>query len=246
MVKPNGYWTYEKCQEEALKYNNKIDFQKYSSSAYNICYKNKWLIELCSHMKIEKNIKPRCIYSYEFEDNYVYVGLTFDINNRNNRHMKQGSVYEHISQTNSKYKLIKLTDYINQEESQIKEEYFVNKYINDGWNILNKNKTGSIGSNIVYWTKEKCQEESLKYKTRSEYQNKNKGSYLSAYRNKWLDDICSHMIEGKRKNGFWNYESSKYHASLCKNRYDFQRRFWGGYDYSLKNNLLDIFFNKNK
>ena len=44
---------------------------------------------------------------------------------------------------------------------------------------------------------------------------------LASYRNNWLDDVCSHMIDGKRKNNFWNYDSCKQHAKLCKNRYDF-------------------------
>ena len=38
--KPYGYWTKEKCFLEAQKYENKIDFQKYSSRAYYLCYKN--------------------------------------------------------------------------------------------------------------------------------------------------------------------------------------------------------------
>jgi len=49
----NGYWTKEKCQEEALKYKYRIDFQKYSQSAYVTAINNKWLQDICKHM-----IKP--------------------------------------------------------------------------------------------------------------------------------------------------------------------------------------------
>jgi predicted GIY-YIG superfamily endonuclease len=244
IIKPKYYWTKERCQEEALKYDNRVDFQKYSSTAYNNCYKNKWLNEFCSHMIIHKNEKLRCIYAYEFDDNHVYVGLTFNIKNRNNRHMKEGSVFNHILKTNSKYKIIQLTEYIDQEIAQEKEDYYIKKYVNDNWIILNKVKSGSIGSNIVYWTKERCQEEALKYKTRTEYQVKNRGSYLSAYRNNWLDDICTHMIEGKRKNGFWNYETCKEHAKLCKSKSQFSIKYAGGYEVSLLNNWLDEFYKK--
>jgi len=47
-------WTKEKCLEEALKYSRKVDFQKNSGSAYQISYKNDWLEEICTHMKINK------------------------------------------------------------------------------------------------------------------------------------------------------------------------------------------------
>ena len=48
--KPNGYWTLEKCKEDALKYNSIKEWNKFSSSAYNISKSNKWLKECCGHM----------------------------------------------------------------------------------------------------------------------------------------------------------------------------------------------------
>jgi len=41
--KPNGYWTYEKCREESLKYSNVRRFKDNCSSAFNTSYKNGWL-----------------------------------------------------------------------------------------------------------------------------------------------------------------------------------------------------------
>jgi hypothetical protein len=49
-------WTYKRCQEEALKYNTKSEFQK-NSKLYQFAYKRKWLNEICSHMKILKKEK---------------------------------------------------------------------------------------------------------------------------------------------------------------------------------------------
>lgn len=243
--KPKGYWTKERCHEEALKYNNKIDFQKNDSSAVSAMYRHKW-VDICDHMSLSENIKKRCIYAYEFEDNHVYIGLTHNINDRERRHREKGSVFEYIKETNLIPNIIQLTDYIDQSESQLKEEEYVEKYENDGWIMLNKCKTGSVGSSILFWTKEKCQEESLKYITRTEFQKGNKGAYLRSYRSGWLDDICTHMIAGKRKNGFWNYKSCKEYASLCKNKYDFSKKYSGGYNLSKINCWLDDFFPKKK
>ena len=47
--------TKEKCLEEALKYDNKGDFIKFSQSAYNKACKFKWLEEITKHMKIKDN-----------------------------------------------------------------------------------------------------------------------------------------------------------------------------------------------
>jgi hypothetical protein len=243
IIKPKFYWTKDKCQEIALKYTNKYDFEKNDCAAFAAMYKNKWL-DICNHMSLSENIKSRCIYAYEFDDNYVYIGLTCNFKDRQRRHKVNGSVFEHIKDTNSNYNIIQLTEYIEQSESQLMENEYVEKYKNNGWCILNKCKTGSIGSSIVYWTKEKCLEESMKYKTRTEFQKNNKGAYLSSYRNKWLDEICNHMIGGKRKNGFWDYENCKKYANLCKNKYEFVSKYSGGYYITKMNGWLDDFFIK--
>jgi len=44
-------WTFDKCKEEALKYNTRVAFQKSSSSAYQISHANGWLGEICTHMR---------------------------------------------------------------------------------------------------------------------------------------------------------------------------------------------------
>ena len=39
------------------------------------------------------------------------------------------------------------------------------------------------------WTKENCHFEAIKYKTRNEFQLYSGSAYISALRNKWLDDM---------------------------------------------------------
>jgi hypothetical protein len=43
--KLDGYWTYDKCKEEALKYEYKKEFRNLSHYAYTISYQNGWLEE---------------------------------------------------------------------------------------------------------------------------------------------------------------------------------------------------------
>lgn len=45
MRKPNGYWTYEKCKNEYLKYRNVSSFKINNKSAYNKAVREGWLKE---------------------------------------------------------------------------------------------------------------------------------------------------------------------------------------------------------
>ena len=55
-------WTYEKCKEEALKFESKSDFKMKSNSAYSTIIRNKWY-ELLSDL--ESKILPRGYWGYE-------------------------------------------------------------------------------------------------------------------------------------------------------------------------------------
>lgn len=59
--------------------------------------------------------------------------------------------------------------------------------------------TGHMKLNRVnnnYWTFDRCIEEALKYKTRKEFQTLSNGAYDKCHKNKWLNDVCSHMVSG--------------------------------------------------
>jgi hypothetical protein len=194
-IYPNNYWTKEKCLEEALKYNSRNDFYKNSRKAYFASTRNKWMDDVCLHMFKTGNKYKRCIYSYEFKDNNVYVGLTYDINNRNNRHLidKRSCVYKHMEKTGLNPILKQLTDYIDVNEASKIEEIKRKEYENHGWIILNKVKCGGIGGITTKWTKEKCLEESLKYSRKVDFQRNSGSAYQTSYKNGWLEEICNHM-----------------------------------------------------
>lgn len=45
-----------------------------------------------------------------------------------------------------------------------------------------------------FWTKEFCRIEALKYMTLKDFTVNSSGAYKSSLKNKWLDEICSHML----------------------------------------------------
>ncbi len=56
-IKPNGYWTKEKCKEEALRFQTRQEFRKISPTASSKVRKMGWDKELCSHMEKKKTPK---------------------------------------------------------------------------------------------------------------------------------------------------------------------------------------------
>lgn len=235
---PKGYWTRERCQEEALKYNTRADFNKNSVSAYSKAWDCKWLDEICGHMNIIGNHYNRCIYSFEFSDNHVYVGLTYNIEERKKQHYKRGPIRKHIINTNELPIFKILTDYISDELAVIKEREFLEYYINNNWKILNSVSTGALGGGKIKWTKDKCHEESIKYNDVKSYREGSL-SYRSAVRNKWLDEICSHMNRNKNVFNYWSKDNCTKSAFLCSSRIEFSKRFPGGYAASINNGWLN-------
>ena len=240
--KPNGYWTYEKCKEEALKYKYRSEFDKNNCCAYRRVLKNKWL-ELFDHMERIGNKVKRLIYVYEFSDNNCYIGLTGNINRRHIDHFddKTSSVNKHYIKTGIKPKLYIKTDYVSVEEAILLEEKTLNEYKENAWIILNQVKTGGIGSNDVKWTKEACKKEALKYNKVSYFMRKVSGAYKAAVKYGWLDEF----FPKTSKNGYWNNkELCKEEAKKYKNRSEFCYGSWAAYNYSNTNNWLDDFYPK--
>jgi len=232
--KPNGYWNYENCKNEALKYNMRSHFMKNEAGSYNSARKNGWLDEICSHMIVVGDLYKRCIYVYEFDDNSVYVGLTYDIKERDRTHHIRGTINEKIK--TNKYKLKQLTEYINIEESKKLEGIYIEMYKNKGYKILNIAKHGSVGS-ISIWDYDKCKNDALKYKGRFEFQKKSPSAYIMAWKSGWLNELCHHMNPLKK---MWTSKEKCQEESLkYKTKTDFRKKSNGAYSSSLKNKWLD-------
>ena len=109
-----GYWTKEICLSEAKKFKTKKDWNKYSRKSYGAAHKHNW-IDICSkHMKFLSTSNKRIIYSFEFKDNHVYVGLTYSPKSRKNNHLinKKSAVLEHIIKTNENPTFKILTNFL--------------------------------------------------------------------------------------------------------------------------------------
>jgi hypothetical protein len=147
-------WTKQRCAEEALKYTNRSDFQRAGAGAYDAAYRNRWLNDICSHMVRQCN--PNGYWTRE-------------------RCAEEAAKYSTRS------------DFARNARSA----YYA---------ALRKGFLRSVCAHMSlaqtpanFWTKKRCAEEALKFRTRSEFNKKAKGCYSAAYRNRWLNDICKHM-----------------------------------------------------
>lgn len=65
-----------------------------------------------------------------------------------------------------------------------------------------------------YWTKELCHEEALKYDTKNKFKINSPAAYGFAYRNGFIDEICSHMK--KFHKGFRGYKKMESYIDFLK------------------------------
>lgn len=237
--KPYSYWTKEKCQEEALKYKTRTEFKKSSYQAYKYSRINCWFDDICGHMPIIGNMYKRCIYSFEFADNYVYIGLTYNIDKRSESHYGSLSsqVNKHIRKTNLHPKLTKLSDYIDVEQAKIKEGEYIELYRSVGWNILNSQKAGNTGG-IRKITEDKCKEVVKKYKSLSIFRREQPNIYKKIIRYNWKN-LLEHLERDTKKHGYWTKDKCQEVAFKYSRRIDFFKNDISAYNKSQKYGWLD-------
>ena len=88
-----------------------------------------------------------------------------------------------------------------------------------------------------FWTKEKCLNEALKYKSRKLFQKGSGGAYAAAIDNGWLDEICSHMRRPAPSNYYWTKDRCKEEAAKYETLKDFRKNSYA-YNAALKNGWI--------
>jgi hypothetical protein len=240
----NVRWDKDKLHKEALKYNSRTEFEQNSPNAYNSARRFKIIDEITTHMEPLGHKHKRMIYVYEFPDNFCYVGLTFNKTKRHNAHMssKDSAVYQHIEKTGSIPFFKPLTDYIDKILAQKKENEFLEKYIQEGWFILNKTKTGNLGSNLRLWTKEKIWEVAKKYDKLVDFRHNEPNAWNAAFNSDCYEEIISHMskiIKVRKYTKEIIIDIIKKYTNFT----DFRKNEKGAYGAVLKNGWQDLLSN---
>jgi hypothetical protein len=233
-------WNPDDIWKEALKYNHVRDFIDGSYNAYQAARRRPNYKEIISHMTPLGNRLKRLIYAYEFPDNTVYVGLTFDLNERDRQHRKKenSQVYKHIKETGLEPVFKQITDdFVSALDAKVMEQQTIEKYANEGWKILNLAKAGGLGSSVLDdWTKEMVLEVAKKYQTRTEFCNRERRACMLAKRNGWYEDATNHMISFTEE---WDFNKIHKEALKYKNRSQFKKNSPKAYRAALSRGIID-------
>ena len=294
---PAGFWTFEKCYEEAKKYKTKKEFLKKDPRAFTAAYRNNWLdnytwfeekfvwsfekcFEVAKQFKTKKEFKQGnggaysaatkygwlkhfswlkssrvnvitdavdSVYMYYFEIfNAVYIGRTVNKKRRDREH-----VFNTENDSVAKFALkhdcpvppmIILEDKLTLEQGQEREDFWRNYYAHQGYNVLNKAKTGiglsSIGSiGGIKWTRIACYNEAKKYTCRKDFQHGSVGAYTQAWKRDWLEDY-TWFEPHRNRNHRWDRDSCYEEALKYKSFSKFSKNSMGAFSAATRNGWI--------
>ena len=261
LVDPRIKWSKEKTFKESKKYKSRGEFSKKCNGAYDMALRKGWLDEMTwlSNQKIygENAKKIDNVYVYEFTQfKSVYIGRTVNIDKRDYQHRYsktitrngnireyKDTVFEFAKEHNIDIPEPKILETnITILEGRELEGICVERYKEQGWNILNKHKcgknSGSLGTMSIKWTKSKVFEESKKYTYRYEFQQGCMSAYYVACKNGWLDEM-TWLQRPEAHNKKWKYETCIEESKKYKSRGEFIKNNKHAYDISRKNGWLD-------
>ena len=192
-------------------------------------------------MKKLGNPEERAIYAFEFQDHHVYIGLSSDTERRRDEHLhdKTSAVYKHIQISNCLYEFKALTGYLPIEEAALVEDEKILEYADKGWILLNKKRGGDLGSKTRKYTKVFCRQIALQYSDKTEFRMNNPHFYYYICSRGWIEELCGHMTQCKKRNGYWTKERCKEKANKYSRRTDFQKFDKAAYSAAFKKGWLD-------
>lgn len=90
-----------------------------------------------------------------------------------------------------------------------------------------------------YWTKERCHKEAKKYESRTHFNMFANTAYVTALREGWMDELCSHMVPKQKEGGYWTFERCKEEALKYETRSAFNAMAGGAYGRCVAEKWLD-------
>jgi hypothetical protein len=242
-----GEWekyTKDMVISDVAKSHNRVEFREKFPISYRAARNRGWYDEVTAVLDKVVDDRTRLIYAYEFTDNSVYVGLTVNEKRRKSGHLNveeiESPVAKHMVDTGLTpiYKIIAkdLTPKEAQESEGCTEEI----YRQNGWKILNRYKTGSLGACRRFWTKELAHDSAKRFKTPIEFKKGDIKAYQAAQKYGWMKDITQHMESGVKR--VWTYEKTKEFAKNFKSRGEMKAANQNAYGAARVNGWLDEFF----
>ena len=171
--KPNGYWTLERCMEDAAQYSSRSEWNRNSGAAYRKARLSGWLEQCCEHMQV-------------FHGKWSLELC-----------MESAAKYQHISDWQrgdcAAYKAAYKAGWKDACTAHMTPKPVVNSGQFSKGHSLNN----------VKWDLEACMAEALKYRTSSEWFQCGNASAQVASRNGWMEQCGQHFTSPVAAHGTW-------------------------------------------
>ena len=246
--KNHVYWTKKSCIAEIRKYKTVTDLLNNNMGAYLYARKHGFGEQESARMEKRGSLRLRKIYVFEFEDGYAYVGLSYNPQKREKDHLRDidSAVYIHLHETQCPYVFKELSDFLERKEASEKEEEFKQLYKRNGWVMLNRMKCGGLGAlGSIKYSKEQIRGIASKYDCRSDFNENDKGAYLFAYKNGWLDEVCAGMPKFKGREEPTDEEIQEV-VHKCKNRTELKSHHTRIWNKLVETGLIEVYYPKRK
>ena len=243
-IKRVADWTLNECQQEALKYQNRTEFQTGSGSAYKAAKNNDWLDEICHHMPKKRDswTLDKCreeALKYKTRNQFKQGAPGAYASCRKNEWLDDVCQHMVSPQRPSGY-------WTKEKCAEVAKQYsLTSEFCRQHGNLYTKAKREGwfyeITSHMTddtqtyaprgHWqSKENCAKEAKRYTTKHAFKKGSRGAFASARKNGWLEDICEHMEIAQAPMNHWKSKDNCIEeARKYTKKSDFSKQSPGAY-----------------
>lgn len=231
LYNPAGYWTKDRCIEEAKKHETRRDWRIKSVTSYEKAKKNCWMNECCKHMMERARVtKDHCIEDakkYKTRKEWAIKSVTLYERAEKNgwileccKHMENGG-RTRVYWT----KLLCVEDakkYRTKSEWQRSSSSAYQRARKNGW-FEECCKHMDQTKKHHYWTKERCIKAAKECKTRKEFIKRFGSAFGAARKGGWIEECCKHMERLLKPIGYWTKDRCIEDAKKYKSRAEWKK-----------------------
>tara|TARA_Y100000389_G_scaffold204814_1_gene259858 strand:+ start:1340 stop:2386 length:1047 start_codon:yes stop_codon:yes gene_type:complete len=249
---PRGYWTRERCLEDAKKYKSKKEWRVCKGAAYDVAKKKGWFKECCEHMMQLKTpsgywTKEKCI---EEAKKYTTRGEWHKALNGSATSARLNGWFEECVSHMIKVHKTWDKESIFAEAKKHKTKFEWNQASSQSYKSAKKNgwfdeciaHMIEVQKPFGYWNKERCVEDARKYNSVKEWRQYSQKTYQKARVNDWLKECITHLTITIKPRGYWTKERCIEEAKKYKSKKEWREKSSTSYNSAMKNGCREECF----